>query len=134
MATKLTLAFGPHFYLYQEAHDNAHVYLELAGVVVDVTATRVVMPIPVPVWEVIRRYPGVDLSLPEPRDGDLCREVERQVDERIAAQEAGGFGPPDASREEQIATGLAALRALREQQRRIKQAIAELEALNRRYA
>ncbi len=126
MATKLTLAFGPDFHLYHDAEDDAHVYLELQAVGV--------VPIPVQVWEVIRRYPVADLSLAEMSDGQLRREVERQVAARLEAHEAGGFGPTDAPREAQIAKGLAVMTARREQQRWIRQAIAELERLNRRMA
>ncbi len=119
MATKLTLAFGPDFHLYHDAADDAHVYLELQAVGV--------VSIPVQVWEVIRRYPAADLSLAEMSDAQLRREVERQV----AARMAGDFGPTDAPREAQIAKGLAVMTARREQQRWIRQAIAELERLNR---
>ncbi len=124
MATKLTIAFGPQFHFYQDALDDAHVYLELQGMAV--------VPIPVHIWEVIRHYPGADLSLAEMSDAELRREVERQVNARIAAQQGENVGPAAAPREEQVAAGMATLTARREQQRKIKQAIRELEALNRR--
>ncbi len=123
MTTKLTLAFGPQFHLYHAARDDDQVYLELSGVTVVLTTRCVVVPIPIPVWEVIRQYPGVDLSLAELSDAALRRVAEQQV--------ATGGGLADVPREAQIARELATLKAQREQQRRIRQAIQALERLNR---
>ena len=84
MSTKATIAYGPNFHLYHEALDEDYVYLELEGVHFEASYQRVMVPIPVHIWEIIRRYPGIDLSFVDQTDGELRRYVEGEVDERIA--------------------------------------------------
>ena len=61
MSTKSTIAHGRNFHFYHEALDEDYVYLELEGTKFEASYNRVMVPIPVHVWEVIRRYPGSDL-------------------------------------------------------------------------
>jgi|SRR5581483_1003167 len=146
MSTKSTIAHGPNFHFYHEVLDEDYVYLELEGVQFEAGYNRVMVPIPVHIWEVIRHYPSVDLSFAEKTDEDLQRYVEQEVEERIkryqeAHENAKGlvrmfgslaYGSADEPQERQIAEGLAHFTKVREHQRQIKAAIVELEKQNRR--
>ena len=142
MSTKATIAHGKNFHFYHEALDDRYVYLELEDVPFEASYNRVMVPIPTHIWEVIRRHPGVDLSLVDKTDDELRVQVEQRVDERIAeynrlnddAKQRGLFrifgaltyGDVELPREEQLAKGIAYFTALRERQRQIKRAIEEL--------
>jgi hypothetical protein len=144
MSTKSTIAYGRNFHLYHEALDEDYVYLELEGTKFEASYNRVMVPIPVHVWEVIRRYPGVDLKYADKTDVEIRRYVEREVDERLKRYEeadkrskgivslAGSlvFGTADQPRDRQIAAGVEYFTQVREHQRQIKQAIEELEQAN----
>jgi len=144
MSTKSTIAYGRNFHLYHEAFDEDYVYLELEGTKFEASYNRVMVPIPVHVWEVIRRYPGVDLKYADKTDVEIRRYVEREVDERLKRYEeadkrskgivslAGSlvFGTADQPRDRQIAAGVEYFTQVREHQRQIKQAIEELEQAN----
>jgi hypothetical protein len=146
MSTKATIAHGPNFHLYHDLLDEDSVYLELEGTQFEAGYNRVMVPIPVHVWEVIRQYPGIDLEYADKTDAELSRLVEQQVDDRIkqyaeADEKAKGlvslfgslaFGTADQPREQQIAAGLDYFSKVRRHQLQIKQAIAELEAANAR--
>ena len=145
MSTKSTVAYGPNFHLYQEALDDRYIYLELEGVPYEASYNRVMVPITVHVWEVIRKYAGVDLSFAEKPDAELHAYVERAVEERIARynQEENHrvkalvalfgsipYGTADSPREEQIAQGLSYFKERRKYQQQVKRAIEELERAN----
>jgi hypothetical protein len=84
MSTKSTLAYGPTLHLYHEVFDDNNVYLELEGVPFEASYNRVMVPIPLHIWEVIRHYKGIDLNWVEQSDEELERYVIEQVDERLA--------------------------------------------------
>ena len=142
MSTKATIAHGPNFHFYHEVFDEDNVYLELEGTQFEAGYNRVMVPIPVHVWEVIRQYPGIDLEYADKTDAELSQLVEQQVDDRIkeyaeADERAKGLvfgslalGTADQPREQQIAAGLDYFSKVRTHQPQIKQAIAELEAAN----
>jgi hypothetical protein len=146
MSTKSTIAYGPTFHLYHEAFDEDYVYLELKGTKFEASYNRVMVPIPVHVWEVIRRYPGIDLKYADKTDAEIRRYVEQEVDERLKRfVEAGqrskelvslagslAFGTADQPRDQQIAAGIEYFTKVRQHQRQIKQAIEELEQANRK--
>lgn len=145
MSTKATIVYGPSVHFYHEALDDDYVYLELEGVPFEASYNRVMVPIPIHVWEVIRRYPGIDLAFADKTDDELRQYVERQVDERIQAfreAESGNgvtrlagslaYGTADLPRETQIEAGMQHFLQVRDHQRRIAQAIAELAQLNAR--
>ena len=146
MSTKATIAHGPNFHLYHDLLDEDHVYLEVEGTQFEASYGRVMVPIPVHIWEVIRRHPGVDLQLANKTDDELRQHVEQIVDERLkryqeADEHAKGlaalagaltFGRADQPREAQLAAGLEHYTHLREHQRQIQQAIAGLEQANAR--
>lgn len=144
MSTKSTIAHGLNFHLYHEALDEDYVYLELEGTKFEASYNRVMVPIPVHIWELIRRYPGIDLKYADKTDAELRLHVEREVDERLTHYEeanerskglvslAGSlpFGTADQPRDQQIAAGVEYFTKLREHQRQINQAINGLEQAN----
>ncbi len=146
MSTKATIAHGPNFHLYHEVMDEDFVYLELEGVQFEASYQRVMVPIPVHIWEAIRHYSGIDLSFADKTDDELRHYVERQVDERItayreAAQEnrprvslrgSLAYGSADLPRDQQVEEGMRHFTRVREHQRQIARAIAELERTNAR--
>lgn len=142
MSTKATIAHGPTFHFYHEIGDDRYVYLEVEGVPFQASYDRVVVPVPVHVWEHARRHSGVDLSLADATDDELRAEVEAYVDERIARYEAAtndrerafasvigsiGYGPADAPREEQVAQGMERRLRRRAYQREVRAAIERLD-------
>jgi len=146
MSTKATIAYGPTFHLYHEALDEDFVYLEIEGAQFEASYNRVMVPIPVHIWEVIRRYPGIDLRFADKTDDELRDYVEHEVSDRIrhfekASERANGiaslsgspvFGPADQPRDQQIAAGIEYFIKVREHQRQVKDAIAKLEQANRK--
>lgn len=142
MSTKSTIAYGSTFHFYHEALDDSYVYLELEQVEFEASYNRVMIPIPVHVWEVIRQYPGIDLSWVEKSDQDIVDHVAENVDDRIRQYEEAEenkkglvsligclvFGTADAPRAEQIEQGVAYYQKLREHQQQVKTAIASLQA------
>jgi hypothetical protein len=144
MSTKATVAYGANFHLYQEVFDNHYIYLELYGVQYEASYNRVMIPIPLHIWEVIRQYSGIDLSFADYTDDQLRQYVENQVDEHIKRYEeadtnskglirlAGSlvYGMVELPRNEQIQNGLAYYTHQREHQRQISQAIESLKQLN----
>ncbi len=83
MSTKVTVAYGKNFHLYKEILDENFIYLEIEGVQFEASYNRVMMPIPVHIWEVIRQYEGTDLSWALRTDEEIVRYVEQEVDKRI---------------------------------------------------
>lgn len=146
MSTKATVAHGPNFHLYHEVLDEDYVYLEVEGTHFEASYNRVMVPIPIHVWEVIRHYQGVDLKYADKTDLELRELVEREVGERLKLYEeanegtkdlvslsgALAFGRADQPREQQMAAGIGYFTKVREHQREIKQAIAELKQANSR--
>jgi len=146
MSTKATIAYGPTFHLYHEALDEDFVYLEIEGAQFEESYNRVMVPIPVHIWETIRRYPGIDLRFVDKTDDELRDYVEHEVSDRIrhfekASERANGiaslsgspvFGPADQPRDQQIAAGIEYFIKVREHQRQVKDAIAKLEQANRK--
>ena len=146
MSTKVTVAYGENFHLYQEVFDEDYIYLELEGVKFEASYNRIVMPIPIHIWEVIRKYQGIDLSWASRTDESILQYVEEEVDKRIQKfQQAENqknqrliallgsmpYGSADTSRQQQIEKGIDYFKNLREHQREIKQAIEDLEKTNK---
>ncbi len=144
MSTKMTIAHGPNFHLYHEALDEDYVYLEVEGAQFEAAYNRVMVPIPVHVWEVIRHYPGINLKYADKTDAELRQYVEQEVDDRLkryreAGEKAKGlvslsgslaFGTAEQPREHQIAAGIEYFTKVREHQQQIKRAIEELQQVN----
>jgi hypothetical protein len=87
MSTKSTIAHGGNFHLYHEAFDEDYVYLELEGTKFEASYNRVMVPIPVHIWEVIRHYPGIDLKYADRTDAEIRRYVEQEIDQRLKRYE-----------------------------------------------
>ncbi len=145
MSTKVTVAYGKNFHLYKEIFDENFIYLELEGVQFEASYNRVMMPIPVHIWEVIRQYEGTDLSWALRTDEEIVRYVEQEVDKRIQKyQQAENekskrliallgsipYGNADTPRQQQIEKGITYFKSLREHQQQICQAIEELKQTN----
>lgn len=144
MSTSSTVAYGANFHLYQEVLDNNYIYLELYGIQYEASYNRVMVPIPLHIWEVIRQYSGIDLYEADYTDDQLRQYVENQVDERIERYEkadtnskglirlAGSlvFGMVELPRDELLQNGLAYYTHQREHQRQISLAIESLKQLN----
>ena len=141
MSTKATIAHGRGFHFYHEALDEDGVYLELEDVEFEAGYRRVMVKIPIDIWEVIRHTAPARLDLVDSSDEELRRMVEHQVDERIAEYEqARGdsrrealvslfgallFGGADEPREEQISSGFEYYTRERERQRQVVARIKE---------
>lgn len=149
MSTKSTIAYGDNFHFYHEALDDDHVYLELEGSEFEVGNNRVMVSIPIHIWETIRSLGGARLELVNHTDEDLVAMVEADVDDRIARHEellrknpdrAGlaslcglfVYGGADDPRQEQIKSGMEHYRRERERQRTVQAAITQLRKAQRR--
>ena len=145
MSTKVTVAYGENFHLYKEILDENFIYLEVEGVQFEASYNRVMIPIPVHIWEVIRQYEGTDLSWASRTDDEIAQYVEQEVDKRIQKlKEAENekskrliallgsmpYGMADIPRQQQIEKGIAYFESLREHQQQICQAIEELKQIN----
>ncbi|MGK7947969.1 MAG: hypothetical protein AB4368_03965 [Xenococcaceae cyanobacterium] len=145
MSTKVTVAYGKNFHLYKEIFDENFIYLEVEGVQFEASYNRVMIPIPVHIWEVIRQYEGTDLSWASRTDDEIAQYVEQEVDKRIQKlKEAENekskrliallgsmpYGMADIPRQQQIEKGIAYFESLREHQQQICQAIEELKQIN----
>ena len=145
MSTKVTVAYGKNFHLYKEVLNEDFIYLEIEGVQFEASYNRVMIPIPVHIWEVIRQYEGTDLSWANTTEEEIVRYVEQQVDERIQKyQQAENdnnkrliallgsipYGGADTPRQQQIEQGIAYFKNLKKHQLQIKIAIADLKQTN----
>ncbi len=143
MSSKCTIAYNDSFHFYHEVMDDDHVYLELRTTQFEAGYGRVMVPIPLHIWETIRHLGAADLRLADQRDEDLLRTVETKVDQRIAdygAREpndprgaalmrlAGSlvYGPADLPRNQQIENGMHYFGRRRQHQRELRNAIEAL--------
>jgi hypothetical protein len=151
MSTKCTIAYshGPdfQFHFYNEVFDDHGVYLELEGPGLQYQAypDRVMVRIPVEIWEAIRHRAPADLQFADWTDEQLDAYVEQEVNGRIqeyrdhvekTGQEqtilriAGSlvYGFTDEPREQQIESGREFYRQLRDEQTERKRRIERLLA------
>jgi hypothetical protein len=143
MSTKCTLAYGENFHFYSEILDDDHVYLELDTTHFEAGYGRVMLPIPIHIWETIRDLGGARLDLVDEGDGGLLAMVERDVDQRMAqyqqaVSECPGragfialfgclpYGTADSPRAEQIRRGVDYFQRERQRQREVKARIVAL--------
>jgi len=143
MSTKCSIAYGSGFHFYHEVADDDHVYLELETNQFEAGYGRVMVPIPIHIWETIRHLGGADLSLVDKSDAELLSDVETEVDRRIATYEdarrtnperagivsvLGGlvFGMADDPRGQQIEHGMEFYQRKRRHQQEIRAAIEQL--------
>lgn len=136
MTVKATLAYGKSFHFYREGLDNNYVYLELEDVPYDAGYRRVMVAIPIDVWEVIRPLGQARLDLIDLSDEELLAIAKSTVNERINNYEKARaadpekadvirfensviFGAADDERERQVVRGVEYYRTERERQRAI---------------
>ena len=148
MSTKATIAYGENFHFYHEAMDEDHVYLELETTHFEAGYGRVMLPIPIHIWETIRHLGGARLDLVNRTDEALLAMVEAAVDARITRYQealrthperaglmslAGSlvYGGTEDPRMEQIARGMEYYRHERQRQREIQAAIGKLREAQR---
>jgi hypothetical protein len=151
MSTRTTIVYrdGPefHFSLSEEIFENDALYLELWGPELQFEAGpgRVMVRIPVEVWEAIRHRAEADVRFADWSDEQIDEFVEREVDERIREYReyveqtgdkdrlkrtfgCGLYGGADAPREQQVEAGREHFRELRDEhtsrKRRIKRLLA----------
>jgi hypothetical protein len=146
MSTKFVVAYGQDFEFYKELWDEDKLYLRLDTTHYEAGYGRVLVEIPIHIWEVIRRRGHAKFDLADKSDDDLRRMIESKVDERIrryqdaVAKGEGGpflavlnfsatYGPADAPREQQIERGLEHYGERRKRQQQIRACIAELEQM-----
>ena len=136
MTVKATLAYGKSFHFYHEALDNNHVYLELEDVSYDAGYRRIMVAIPIDVWEAIRGLGAAKLDLINATDEELSRQVEKLINARILEYErvkrsdpdqaarlrfanSAEFGAADEPREQQVLKGIQSYKTERERQREV---------------
>jgi hypothetical protein len=136
MPPKISIAYGKNFHFYLEAHEQNYVYLELEDVPYEVGYLRVMLAIPVDIWETIRGLGTPSLDLVNASDADLIEKVTSCVEERVAEYERARssgreaaemvrlrdsliFGAADEPREDQVARGVHSYKMERERQRAI---------------
>lgn len=142
MTIRTTLAYGRSFHFYKEAHNDNYVYLELEDIPYDAGYRRVMVAIPVDIWEVIRGLGGANLDLVNSTDEDLIRIVESKVRDRMSKYESIRastpekaelfrfsdsviFGAADETQDRQLARGFEYYKTERQRQREIVGRIAQ---------
>lgn len=113
----------------------------------DVGYRRIMIAVPIDIWEVIRLLGSARLDLVDASDEDLLELVKREVDNRVTAyqriissnlQHAEAarfhnsliFGAADEGREQQIARGVDYYRTERERQRGVINRMAQHKIIN----
>ena len=143
MSTKSTIAHGENFHFYHEAFDDDHVYLELETTHFEARFGRVMLPIPIHIWESIRHLGGAQMDLADKQDNELLAMVEEEVDQRIAEHQqamretpdcAGfiricgslAYGMTDSPRADQIHRGMEYFQHKRQRQREVRSLVAAI--------
>jgi hypothetical protein len=148
MSTRTTIACGDDFHFYHEASDDDHVYLELETTQYAAGYGRVMLPIPIHIWETIRHLGGVELDLADACDEALQARVERAVEERIGRYQQAvregrdsmllvlmglqPYGSPELPRDEQIRRGRRYFEGQRRWQQAARDRITQLRRENAR--
>lgn len=147
MTIKATLAYGKSFHFYHEALDNNHVYLEIEDVPYEAGYRRLMVAIPIDVWEVIRALGAAKLDLVNASDNELISMVERMVEERMTGYESARMSAPDSAewlkfsnsavfgsmdkpQEQQVIRGIEYYKTERERQREVAARIAQHKVID----
>ena len=142
MSTKCTVAYSHDpkfdFHFYKECFDDDNVYLELRGENIEYEAhqSRVMVRIPVEIWEAMRSHEVADIEYANWSDEQVEELVSSTVDGRITRLSFAGcmiYGSPHDPRETQIAKGLTIMKEMRDEHTRRLQMIEQLQAENRRH-
>lgn len=132
MSTNSTVYYGEGFHLYEDLADAEAIYLSLDDAKVKVHTIGgkpyAIIRIPLPIWEVIKRYKP-DFRSAAMSDAEIKDSVTRAVEDRISRHEGGDnlasffgaaiYGPATASKAKQVALGVAYYKKERARQRRI---------------
>lgn len=146
MSTKCTIAHGKQFHLYADSFDEDHIHLEIQDTQFEAGNNRVMVAIPVAMWEVIRRHTNLDLSFADQTDQALREYVEQAVDDRIKEFASTGdrakpiaamsgllaYGAVDEPKDAQVKRGVEYFKNVRERQRKIRLEIADLQRAAKR--
>jgi hypothetical protein len=141
MSTKCTIVHGGSFHFYCEVFDDDHVYLELDTTHFEAGYGRVMVPIPIHIWETIRYLGGAQLDLVDKQDDELVAMVHSEVDRRVAEYQQVArdnpdraafasficclpYGNADTPRVDQIRKGVEYFRCERQRQREVRARIA----------
>jgi hypothetical protein len=142
MPPKVTIAYGNGFHFFREAHESNYVYLELEDAPFESGYRRVMIAIPVDVWETLRGLAPVELDLINTSDTALIEMVEARINKRMVEYErvrssnpekaqlirfndSIKFGSVDEERETQVARGISYYKSERERQRAITARMAQ---------
>src|SRR6185312_13038109 len=88
-------AYAENFHLYREVFDSDHVYFEIDTTHFEAGYGRVMIPIPLHVWETIRHLGGAELDLVDRSDEELLARVQKEVEERMAEYQRVARERPD---------------------------------------
>jgi hypothetical protein len=136
MTHKVTIAYGKSFHFFRETRESNYVYLEMEDTPYETSYRRVMVAIPIDIWETIRGLAPLRFDLANASDAELIEMVESKVGERLTRYEERrtsspekadlirfedslAFGSADEPRAEQIARGVRYYKTERERQRAI---------------
>ena len=145
MSTRSSIAYGDNFHLYQEGFDDENIYLELEKTEFEACSQRVMVAIPIEVWEYIRSYSFADYSLIDMSDEEILASAEEEVERRITRYENAptpaeaksvlalefiGFEEINLPRQLQIDSRVEELTQARNQQRELKRKIEQIRQVD----
>jgi hypothetical protein len=145
MSTKATITHGENFHFYREIFDHDHVYLQLDTTHFEAGYGRVMIPIPIHIWETIRHLGAAELDLVDRSDEQLLERAQKEVEERIAEYQrvvrerpnhadlfailgSLAYGTADKPQDEQIRHGMNYFRHERQHQREVQARILALRS------
>jgi hypothetical protein len=142
MSTKATLRCGPNHHLFQEPFDHDAVFLEIEGHDCELACTgnrsRVVVRIPLAIWEHVRGSTIAKFDLADLSDGQLAQYVRAKWEEhqrgigdavnKSFARAIGGLVWRGDTPEQEMASGMKWYEAERERQRSLRAEISLLQA------
>jgi hypothetical protein len=148
MSTKSTIAHGENFHFYREIFDHDHVYLRLDTTHFEAGYGRVMIPIPIHIWETIRHLGAAELDLVDQSDEQLPGRVQKEVEERVAEYQrvvserpnhanlfaifgCFAYGTADKAEDEQIRHGMDYFRRERQRQQEVRARILALRSERR---
>jgi len=71
MSTKVTLSYGKEFHFYQEIFDNGNVYLQVNGHEFEASNGKVLVQIPIEIWEkIIEEWPQSKVRFQQDNNDD----------------------------------------------------------------
>lgn len=144
MSTKATIRHGENFHFYEECFDDARVYLSLEDSYFEAYPDRVVVAIPLDVWEGIKNSFHADISYADKTNAEIRTEVEENVRARIernaklkkadkkfsAIFGMFQYGDVNLPEEEQIKNGIKHFTKIRKKHKELKNKIEQIKENN----